>query len=166
VFWILLVWGGFLLFTDVHSPTYRIVGGTLHGFAHVLSVFLIGWGATYVGVSVLHWRFGSVRQLLLAGAIIFVLGWIVGSIVMGIYLTISLNFFGRHSNEAFSALACPDWKNFLRLRINADGLTIFPIGIRKVARKWKPSGSTNGPAYVPNDSRATAPELIEQPISI
>jgi hypothetical protein len=102
----------------------------------------------------------------LAGAIIFVLGWIVGSFVMGVYLVISLNFFKRHSNEAFSALACPDWKNFLRLRINADGLTIFPIGIRKVARKWKPSSSTNGPAFVPNDSRATAPELIEQPFAV
>jgi len=166
VFWILLVWGGFLLFTDVHSPTYRIVAGTLHGFTHVLSTFFIGWGASYVGVTCLGWPFKTPKQLLLAGAIIFVLGWIVGSIVMGVYLVISLNFFKRHSNEAFSALACPDWKNFLRLRINANGLTIFPIGIRKVARKWTPSGSTNGPAFVPNDSRATAPELIEQPFSV
>ena len=167
VFWILLVWGGFLLFTDVHSPTYRIVAGTLHGFTHVLSTFFIGWGATYVGVTLLHWPFKSPKQLLLAGAIIFVLGWIVGSIVMGIYLTISLNFFGRHANEAFSALAIPDWKNFLRLRIDGSGnLTIFPIGIRKVARKWKPSDSAKGPKFVPNDSRATAPELIEPPIAV
>ncbi|MDQ2921174.1 MAG: metallophosphoesterase, partial [Acidobacteriota bacterium] len=167
VFWILLVWGGFLLFTDVHSTAYRIIGGTLHGFTHVLSTFLIGWGATYIGVTYLGFPFRSPRQLLLAGPIIFVLGWIVGSIVMGVYLLISLNLFGRHSNEAFSALACPDWKNFLRLKIDANGkLTIFPIGIRRVARKWKPSGSANGPAFVPDDSRATAPELIEPPFAV
>ena len=104
---------------------------------------------------------------MIAAVIIFVLGWIVGSIVMGVYLFISLNIFKRHSNEAFSALACPDWKNFLRLRIDAQGgLTIFPIGIRRVARKWKTTGASDGPGYVSDDSKATPPELIEQPISI
>ena len=167
VFWILLVWGGFLMFTDVHSKAYRIIAGTLHGFSHVLATFFIGWFATYVGITWLHWPFKSVKQLLLAGAIIFILGGIVGSIVMGIYLLISLNWFGHHSNEAFSALACPDWKNFLRLRIDEQGkLTIFPIGIRRVARKWQATGATDGPGYVANDAKATAPELIEQPIYI
>lgn len=167
VFWILLVWGGFLMFTDVHSKPYRLVAGTLHGLTHVLATFFIGWFATYAGVRWLHLPFRTPKQLLLAGAIIFVLGWIVGSIVMGIYLVISLNFFGRHANEAFSALACPDWKNFVRLRIDEQGgLTIFPIGIRRVARKWKTTGTTDGPVYVADDSRATPPELIEQPIQL
>ena len=72
--------------------------GTLHGFTHVLATFFIGWFATYAsvrwmgslatstGLRWLDFRFKSPFQLLLAGAIIFVLGWIVGSIVMGIYL--------------------------------------------------------------------------------
>ncbi len=171
VFWILLVWGGFLMFTDVHSKAYRIIAGTLHGFTHVLAVFFIGWFATYVSVKLsLDWfdkGFMTPQQLLIAAVIIFVLGWIVGSIVMGVYLLISLNIFKRHSNEAFSALVCPDWKNFLRLRIDEQGkLTIFPIGIRRVARKWKATGATDGPGYVGNDGKATSPELIEQPITI
>ena len=167
VFWILLVWGGFLLFTDVHSKAYRIIAGTLHGFTHVLATFFIGWFATYAGVRWLHLPFKTPFQLLFAGAVIFVLGWIVGSIVLGIYLFISLNFFGRHSNEAFSALAIPDWKHFLRLKIDSSGkLTIFPIGIRTVARKWKASGQTEGPRFVADDAKATAPELIEDPIVI
>jgi len=167
VFWILLVFGGFLFFTDSHSKRFARVAGPIHGLAHVLCTFFIGWGATYFSARCLGLPFKRPPQLLLAGGIIFVLGWIVGSFVMGIYLAISLNWFGRHSNEAFSALACPDWKNFLRLRIDGSGkLTIFPIGIRKVARKWKPSGNAKGPAFVPNDSRATAPELIEPPIAV
>jgi hypothetical protein len=171
VFWILLVWGGFLMFTDVHSKPYRIIAGTLHGLAHVLAVFFIGWFATYVSVKLsLAWfdkGFMTPHQLLIAAVIIFGLGWIVGSIVMGVYLLISLNIFKRHANEAFSALACPDWKNFLRLRIDPNGrLTIFPIGIRRVARKWKASGSTTGSAFLPDDSNATPPELIEAPITI
>lgn len=169
VFWILLVWGGFLLFTDVHSKPYRLIAGTLHGFTHVLAVFFIGWFATYVSVRLsLDWfgkGFMTPHQLLIAAVIIIVLGWIIGSTVMGVYLVVSLNIFKRHSNEAFSALACPDWKNFLRLRIDSNGLTIFPIGIRRVARKWKRSNSGVS-TYVPDDKRATAPELIEPPITI
>jgi hypothetical protein len=170
VFWILLVWGGFLMFTDVHSKPYRIIAGTLHGLTHLLAIFFIGWFATYVSVKLsLQWfdkGFFTPHQLLIAAVIIFVLGWIVGSIVMGVYLLISLNIFKRHANEAFSALACPDWKNFLRLKIDSQGhLTIFPIGIRRVARKWKES-KAGGSVYVPDDSNATSPELIEQPITI
>lgn len=167
VFWILLVWGGFLMFTDVHSKAYRFIAGTLHGFAHVLAMFFIGWFATYASVRWLHFPFKSPFQLLITGAVIFVLGWIVGSIVMGIYLAISLNLFGRHSNESFSALANPDWKHFLRLKIDPAGaLTIFPIGIRRVARKWKPSGAVTGATFVSDDPQSTNPELIENPVVI
>jgi hypothetical protein len=166
VFWILLVWGGFLMFTDTYSKWYRWVAGTLHGFAHVLCVFLIGWFATYVSVRYFGLRFARPPQLLMAAAIIALLGWIVGSTVMGVYLAVSLNIFKRHSNEAFSALATPDWKHFLRLRIDATGgLTVFPIGFRTVARKWKRSNSGVS-TYVSDDKRATAPELIEPPITI
>jgi hypothetical protein len=84
---------------------------------------------------------------------------------MGIYLLLSLNFFGRHGNEAFSSLAVEDWKNFLRLHINENGdLTIYPIGIRRVPRKWKCRTEGTGPELVSDDPRATAPELIEMPI--
>ena len=167
VFWILLVWGGFLLFTDTYSKWYRWIAGTLHGLAHVLAMFFIGWFASYVGMTWLGWNFKSPKQLVLAGAIIAVLGWIVGSIVMGVYLAISLNFFKRHANEAFSALAIPDWKSFLRLKIDKDGqLTIFPIGIRRVPRKWKATEEPGGSIFVPDDPKATAPELIEDPIVV
>lgn len=166
VFWILLVWGGFLMFTDTYSKWYRWIAGTLHGFTHVLATFLIGWFATYVSVRYFGLKFARPPQLFVAAAIIATLGWVVGSTVMGVYLTISLNFFQRHSNEAFSALATPDWKHFLRLRIDANGgLTLFPIGIRKVARKWKRSSGV-GASFVPDDGRATAPELIEPPVSL
>jgi hypothetical protein len=167
VFWILLVWGGFLLFTDTYSRWYRWIAGTLHGLAHVLAMFFIGWFASYVGMTWLNWNFKSPKQLVLAGAIIAVLGWIVGSIVMGVYLVVSLNFFKRHANEAFSALAIPDWKSFLRLKIDENGgLTIFPIGIRRVPRKWRASEQTGGSIFVPDDPKATAPEFIEDPIVI
>jgi hypothetical protein len=86
---------------------------------------------------------------------------------MGVYLLISLNFFGRHSNEAFSSLASPDWKHFLRMKIDAGGgLTIFPIGIRSVPREWKESGEAGGSRFVPKDPNAGKAELIEAAIRL
>ena len=87
---------------------------------------------------------------------------------MGIYLFVSLNFFGRHHNEAFSSLKIADYKNFLRLKIEENGdLVIYPVGVRKVAKKWKENSDLEeNSRIVPDDSRATLPELIEEPVII
>ena len=165
-FWVVAVFLAFWLFTDTHSPRYRFVAGTVHGLAHLLAAFLIGWGATRLAVA-LGFPFGDTHQLLLSGAFILIAGWFVGSFVMGIYLLVSINVFGRHSEEAFSSLAIEDWKNFLRLRIDAHGnLTLYPVGIRRVPRKWKARDGGGGPEMVAVDPQATGPELIESPVLI
>ena len=97
----------------------------------------------------------------------FATGALTGSMIMGLYLLISLNAFGRHSNEAFSSLRIEDYRNFLRFHIAMDGtLTIFPIGIERVPRKWKEAvGATvYEPQLEPDDVAATAPHLIEPPV--
>ena len=104
-----------------------------------------------------------------SGILMFASGALVGSFLMGVYLLISLNIFGRHSNEAFSSLRIEDFKNFLRLHIAKDGiLTIFPIGIERVPRAWKPTGATSvfEPQLEPDDPKATAPHLIEPPVVV
>jgi hypothetical protein len=95
----------------------------------------------------------------LAGIITFLVGAVAGALVMGGYLFLSLRFFGRHANEAFSSLRVQDYKQWLRLRIDAAGaLTIHAIGIDRVPRRWR------GPAErpEPDDPRATAPRLIDR----
>lgn len=166
VFWVVTLFAGFVLFTDTHSKPYRLIAGPIHGAAHVLAVFFIGWGATYFTVSGLHLKFGSFSQLVSAGVIIFFGGWLAGSVILGLYLLISLNLFRRHSNEAFSALSIQDWKNFLRIRIEDNGkLTIFPIGLRKVPRKWnRRKDGQKGPGYEPAQENEIKPILIEGPL--
>jgi hypothetical protein len=168
IFWSVTVFLGFWLFTDTHVIWYRWTAGTIHGLTHLLAVFFIGWGAAYVAIHDMGLQFRSIPQLLLSGAIILAAGYLVGAVLLGLYLLISLNGFGRHSNEAFSALKVEDWKHFLRLKIGSDGtLTMFPIGIRRVPRRWAESPpGTSGPRYVPGDPKATKPELIEDPIVI
>lgn len=159
---VLLFW----LFTDTHSRPYRIVMGLLHGAAHLVMTFLLGWKALAITEGWLGIQ-EPLLQTLVMVTMVGIAGWSIGPIIVGVYLLISLNVFGRHDNEAFSSLAIQDYKNFLRMKIDPDGaLTIFAVGLRRVPRDWKESDSGVGPVLLPDDPRATAPELIEPPIAI
>jgi hypothetical protein len=178
LFWVLMIVVGFVFFTDTHSKPYRVVMGGGHGLAHVLAAFAVAlvsvsfvtqiselswvWGFPLSGrVFTLDWR------VVLAGALILLGGFVFGSLVMGLYLLVSMNLFGRHSNEAFSSISVEDWKNFLRLHIDDRGtLTIYPVGFPAVPRKWRESTAPSGPEVVPDGADAPGPELIEPPIVI
>lgn len=93
---------------------------------------------------------------------VFFWGWLVGAFIMGIYLFLAHNITGYHWNSGFSSLRCKDWKNFLRLKIDTTGkLTIYPIGISHVCRRWEQQDEH----FVPADPRFKV-QLIEAPIEI
>jgi hypothetical protein len=164
--WILLTWVGFFLFTDTHSLLYRLFGGTLHATAHLVAA--VGIGMLLAQALHATGEPPHLARLWGVAALTFVAGWVAGSIIMGVYLLISLNVFGRHSNEAFSSLAIKDYKSFLRMHINAAGeLTIYPIAIDRVARKWqKVAGPATVPVYQPHDPKYTPSRLIESPVAV
>ena len=177
MFLVVAVVVGFIFFTDTHSTAYRIIMGGLHAVAHIVAAFFLalGMGVFTSWVSSPDWVlripwFGGLdfpvdMRLLFAGFLVFFGGFVIGSLIMGAYLLLSLNLFGRHGNEAFSSLGVEDWKNFIRLHIDKEGtLTIYPIGIRRVPRKWKERNGQTGPELVPDDPRAKDAELIELPI--
>jgi hypothetical protein len=167
---------GFIFFANSHSTWYRILMGGLHGALHALAAVLIALLTVFALTAftapetwTLHipwpggFQFSVDVRLLLAAVIIFVVAFFVGQFIMGAYLLFSFNFFGRHGNEAFSSIGVEDWKNFLRIQIDTNGnLAIYPIGIRRVPRKWKPAGPGAGPELVPDDPKATEPVLIEK----
>jgi hypothetical protein len=161
--WIFAIVGCFLAFTDTNSRAYRVIGGLAHCAAHLAAMFYIGWGAR-----VLADQFvpdDNILRSLTTGTLIFAGGWGAGSFVMGIYLLISLNVFGRHSEEAFSGLRVEDFKHFLRLHIDRAGtLTIWPIRIERVPRRWRDRAETDGTQsrVVPDEPLVT--DLIEPAI--
>jgi hypothetical protein len=162
--WLLAVLGAFVAFNNTRSRLHRWLGGLSHAAAHWVLVFHIGWGAASVG----GWLFpgAGLAQFAAAGALVFAGGWIAGSAIMGAYLLVSLNVFGRHSNEAFSSLAIQDYKHFLRLHVARDGtLTIFPIRLHRVPRRWRERTAADGdnPARLVPD-QPLQPDLIEPPI--
>jgi hypothetical protein len=160
--WLIAFIAAFVFFTDTHAKWYRVLGGVTHALSHLIAAFAIGWLALLITTGGLGLTFGTSTQLLISGAITFLVGGFVGSLVMGLYLLISLQVFRRHSEQAFSGLRIEDYKNWLRLKIDAQGaLTIFAIGIDRVVRKWKFSKQGGVDTLVPDDSRATPPRLID-----
>lgn len=151
---------GFWFFTDRTSKAFRLLGGTIHAMAHIVLGFFIYW----LGARLAIHHFGmppkSIEQYLTTGAVIFVLAWLGGSVLFGVYLLVALNVFGKHPNEAFSSLGVPDWKGFLRMHIAADGdLTIYFVGLRRVPRRWRWDQASDG--LVSDDPRSSEPEVVD-----
>ena len=181
--------GGLMGFADAAFGRWRLLAGGLHGVAHIFTAFLVAWASVYVtvtGLGICHdpphllqsqlpdaavciggWTHMWAKFLLVSG-LTFAGGFLLGPFIMGLYLTVSVNRFGAHSNEAFISLAIPDWKNFLRLRIDKDGeLTVYPVGLERVPRRWKEThAGPYSPAFDPDDPRATEPVLIEAPVQV
>ncbi|MEX8498215.1 preprotein translocase subunit YajC [Leptothrix ochracea] len=145
-----------------------LVGGMVHGALHVGLAAAVGWlGRAWPGCG-----------LVAAGA---VTGWIGGGLLFGLWLMLSNRWLGWHDEESFSAQAITDHRSFLRMRIDAEGLTIYPLGIRKACTRWQlgrgiellrqakrtwrlRAHTGSGPRFEPVDPIQV--ELIEAPISV
>lgn len=163
--WVAAITVVLVLVTDTHSRLYKWLGGLTHAAAHWACLFGLAWGALAIVQPLAPvWdigRFTLMALLVGSGA------WVFGSIIVGLYLLISLNVFGRHSEEAFSSLRIEDYKHFLRLHIARDGsLSIYPIAIDRVPRAWtaRPDTAQTPSRLVPDDP--FEPALIEPPIIV
>ncbi len=158
---------GFIAFTDTHERIYKYLAGSAHALANLSAIFLISAAAAKFGRAVLHLPDGSIRSLLVSALLIFFGGYLAGAVIMGVYLYISQAVFRRHSQEAFSSLRIPDYKNFVRFHVHETGaLTIYPIGLKRVPRRWKRAASPEGPEYEPAGRNRIDPHLIEPPICV
>lgn len=114
---------------------------------------------------------GNIPYFLLYNLILIVVGGLVGGTLWGIYLVYANFTHGRHYNGAFSALRIDGYKNFLRMRLKDDNLTIYPVGLESVPTReaWRVnerarSNDQNEPKVVP--THGLDPVLIEGPIVI
>ncbi|KQU08047.1 metallophosphoesterase family protein [Rhizobium sp. Leaf453] len=133
---------------------------------------------------------GLLRDLLLP-VIAIGLTTLFCGLAFGTYLFFANAAFGWHEQEVFSSQAIQDWKCFLRMKIDKDGLTIYPIGLRKVVTTWKPTlpaehaprpnamgravarifasdtfAVPKGATHLFSPAEALQPHLIEKPIVI
>lgn len=158
--WLMFVIAALIFFTDTHSRAYRFIGGALHAVAHLFAALLLAWGAVRLTVDGFGMTYGAPLQMISAGMLVLVAGGLVGGLLIGLYLLVSISLFGRHGNEAFSSLRVQDYKQWLRLRVDpAGGLTVWSMAIDRVPRRWR-ADTDGSPAA--DDPRATAPRVIDR----
>lgn len=198
--WLLILLAGFGLYASrggkppkPRPAWWMWLAGLLHGLVQILGAFLCVWLAAQALGHLLVYGLGASWEapggsigddwatLLLAALI----GYFYSGFVFGLYLLLAHKWLGLHDLEVFSAQAIEDYKCFLRMRVTARGLEIYPIGLRRHAPAWQaaPGASLRdvakgvfgkiqavivpaGAQRVIDPCAPLAPELLEQPILI
>jgi len=157
----LLTFGALVGYAAFEELLPKLVAGAAHSALQLVPAAAIAFFAE----SAVHAN-GGWATLAVAGTA-GVIGYLVGGLAFGLYLLALHRKAPKHANEVFSCQSIPDWKNFLRLRIDERGLTIYPIGVERVPRAWAyaPDGQPSDPWLQPAGPPLTA-KMIEGPISI
>lgn len=109
--------------------------GVLHGLFHLgLAVGLL-W--LMCRVSIHHFGMGvdNLGQVLLLSAEML-LGGGLGGLLFGAWMVLANSFWGLHGEEVFSSQRIADHKCFLRMYFEQDKLTIYPIKLERICRRW------------------------------
>ncbi|WP_246614007.1 metallophosphoesterase [Paractinoplanes bogorensis] len=136
--------------------------GLLHAFAHIG----LAAGGTWLWLTLPFHDWTWPGPLVVA---VVVYGPVIGFVatqVTALYLLIA-SYFDVNVNELFAGQGIEDAKSFLRMHIARDGsLTIHPIGIDKIGRKWTatPDDAPDTPWLHPETP--LTPHRIEPPITV
>jgi hypothetical protein len=150
---------GFTKFTDTKTGKKGIwLYGLVHGILQVSAIFLSIWFIANLHQAHLKefiWQLVFIVEL-------FICGSFLGGLLMGLYLYTSNLWFNIHLDEASSSFSNEDYKNFLRLHLTKDRLTIYPIGVKKVTTNWKQKSGKE----ILFEGDIPSYHLIEKPIII
>ena len=171
VIFLLLLFVGITAFADTNRK--RALGsriaGMLHGAIQVVLLLAAVWLCFYTVHGLAGLAPGSVVGVGLSAAVLALCGWLFSGFAMGFYLMIATLLLKTHETEAFSSFRGEDYKNFVRMHLNRDGLTIYPVQVPRACRQWQKSGEMeNGeePWFRPGDGSELDFGLIERPITI
>ncbi|NUQ90425.1 MAG: metallophosphoesterase [Glycomyces artemisiae] len=105
------------------TSRHYILGG-LHGLAQV--------ALSWTGAQIIK-QFDDVS--LWTYLVYLPLAGLAGTWLVGLYLVVA-NRLGVNANELFAGMSVIDQKCFLRIRVDANGATVYPIGLDRVGRQW------------------------------
>ena len=128
------LWAGLVWYVTVSGKrsaimklAIRVTVGTLHALAHLKAMFFL-----FLLFMVINKESGLVTIGAFYPVEIIPVGGLVGGLIFGAYWVLMGLLARMHTGDAFGALGIRGYKNFLRLKIEQDKLTIYPIGIRKL----------------------------------
>jgi hypothetical protein len=160
---ILLV--GIFLFTDTKTGKgkWNYIAGGLHSILQLTNLYALIW--LFSRLNLFYWKLlmDNVLQALLFAVEMILIGGITSGIIFGLYLLVSTLVFQSHPTEAYSSIQFTGYKNFLKIHISTEGVTIYPVGVKKVVSNWKNVGTTEKPRFEGDPIQYA---LIEDPIHI
>jgi hypothetical protein len=156
--------------------------GAVHGVLHLLLAIAMLWALGWLHIKYWGLQIDAVPQVLLFIVETFVFGGLLGGLLFGCWIVAMNAAFRLHGEEVFSSQRIDDYRCFLRMRFDADGLTVFPMKIEKVCRRWKLGDGIellrhkgkqwklrafpgSGPRFVPDGAQPVA-QALEAPIRI
>jgi hypothetical protein len=178
------LWIGLVYYVELATGWLGMIGkvviGTMHFSAHLMTLLLVSALATGAGLT-----FGGIAKLLLPDSLTsevvriaftflatLVVGGILGGLVMGLYWTVTSTLLNMHCGDAFGALGIRHYKNFLRIKLQPDRATIYAIALDTVPGRtgwrWKLAPGEVRPSHNPQilPVKRLEPRLIEPPIKI
>jgi hypothetical protein len=181
--------GGAMVYVSHASRAVRVLVGLAHASLHVLSWLLIATctasllvplagvdtgpaaGSSLAAAQASGGLVLQLTQLLLVSSWLLVSAALAGmasATVFGVYLWYAGRYLPEQLNDAFSAIGIQDFKNFIRFHIDRDGVTAYPMGVRRVPRTWMPNRESGVSAafLVPAGDIELTPELIEAPLTL
>jgi hypothetical protein len=178
------LWLGLVFYVELPSGWLgglgKLIVGTAHFAAHVLALLVVSWLATGTSTPL-----AAVLSSAMPGSlwpdiirvtwnlgVTLLLGGILGGLIMGLYWTLTCALFSMHTGDAFGALGIRHYKSFLRIKLEKDRATIYPIALDHVPGRtgWR-SELREGEVRPAHDPRILPvkplqPHLIEPPIMI
>jgi hypothetical protein len=164
-----------ITFADASTMVRRVLAGGAHWLFQFILLVLVIWGMAQLAANMPEERlmvegffvkFALTLDTLVLIVGVAVVGGYLASQLFALYLFLWYSLFQRHATHAFSSQRIEDYRCFLRIRIDADGsLTIYPIGVRKVPRRWR-FVLDDGPHRAEPLDRTIEAHLIEAPIRI
>lgn len=162
----------FRTYTDGKVGHWRWAIGPLHAAVHLLIILAVISLSVPLNFDLFNIAPGGYLSWLATALELVLIGGFAGGVVWGLYLMLTCGLFGLHANDAFSAMRLDSYRQFLRMKLTPDSLTIYPIGIDRSPTRdqWEPNpnagpGKQDEPAYKPKQD-ALQPHLIERPIKL
>jgi len=156
---------GLVWFTDTcfGKQKWNLLAGVPHALIHFINLYFLVWLFSRINLS--HWKLeleSGWQVMLFTGEMILIGGFLSG-MIFGLYLIVSALIFESHPTEAYSSLRWTGYKNFLRIHISKEGATIYSIGVKKVVKNWKDTGTEKQPKFQGDEIKY---ELIETPFTL
>jgi hypothetical protein len=180
-FMLIGLWVGLYAYVESEKWPVKLTIGTAHAAVHILSLLVVSWLANTSGLALrgplLAYTQGNeyvdnVVRVLWNIIITLFVGGLLGGFVMGLYWTLTSTLLNMHTGDAFGALGIKDYKHFLRIKLEPNRATIYPIALDKVPGRngwrWQLKPGEARPAHNPHilPVRPLDPHLIEPPIVI